>query len=241
MMLCMNQGLKHEAREFATAGPAPSVTCAPRPAARIGRTWRLAQACVLALAALAGGATHAQPDEDEDGQAQPPASAPAAAPVRMEVSEDGTLVIDARSKVAWSRCLEGTRWNGKTCAGLPRLFTRGEAQAVARERSQAEGVAWRLPRATELRHLVQRRAVPPGVDSALFPSSPGTWHWSSTSRIHTGSVNMYNYGNAMQGSTGGVANRIATRQGWAVDMASGDSSPVHKDSTLPVRLVRPYP
>ena len=159
----------------------------------------------------------------------------------MEVSQDGTLVIDARSKVAWSRCLEGTRWNGKTCAGLPRLFTRSEAQAVARERSQAEGVPWRLPRATELRHLVQRRAVPPGVDSVLFPSSPGTWHWSSTSRIHTGSVNMYNYGNAMQGSTGGVANRMGTRQGWAVDMGSGDSAPVHKDSALPVRLVRPYP
>ena len=73
-----------------------------------------------------------------------------------------------------------------------------------------------IKRATELRHLVQRRAVPPGVDSVLFPSSPGTWHWSSTSRIHTGSVNMYNYGNAMQGSTGGVANRMGTRQGWAV-------------------------
>ena len=35
--------------------------------------------------------------------------------------------------------ITGTRWNGKTCAGLPRLFTRSEAQAVARERSQAEG------------------------------------------------------------------------------------------------------
>jgi len=235
----MNQGLKHEAREFATAAPLPCVTWAPCPAAHTWRAWHMAQACVLALAALANGPAIAQ--QDEDDEAQPPASAAAAAPVRMEVSDDGTLIIDARSKLAWSRCLEGTRWNGQTCAGLPRLFTRAEAQAVARERSQAEGVPWRLPRATELRHLVQRRAVPPGVDSVLFPSSPGTWHWSSTSRIHTGSVNMYNYGNAMQGSTGGVANRIATRQGWAVDMASGDSSPVHKDSTLPVRLVRPYP
>lgn len=160
---------------------------------------------------------------------------------RMEVSEDGTLVIDKRSRVAWSRCLEGTQWNGKTCAGLPRLFERSEALAVASVRSQAEGVAWRLPRATELRHLVSRRSVPPGVDPVLFPLSPGTWHWSSTSRIHTGSVNMYNYGNAMQGSTGGIRNQLGTRQGWAVDMGSGETSAVHKDSRLPVRLERPYP
>ena len=175
-------------------------------------------------------------------QEQAAASVTAApAPARMQLSEDGTLVIDKRSKVAWARCVEGTHWNGKTCEGLPLLFDRAEAMAAAAARSKAEGVAWRLPRANELRHLVNKRAVPSGVNPVLFPSSPGTWHWSSTSRIHTGSVNMYNYGNAMQGSTGGVANRIATRQGWAVDMASGDSSPVHKDSTLPVRLVRPYP
>lgn len=171
-----------------------------------------------------------------------PQDAPAAAAApRMVVSEDGTLVIDQRSKVAWSRCLEGTQWNGKTCAGLPLLFERSEALAVASTRSQAEGVAWRLPRATELRHLVNRRSTPPGVDPTLFPLSPGTWHWSSTSRIHTGSVNMYNYGSAMQGSTGGVRNQIGTRQGWAVDMGNGDTSAVHKDSRLPVRLVRPYP
>ena len=197
---------------------------------------------MLALAALASGAAQAQQDEDEDGGAQPPASAPAAARVRMEVSQDGTLVIDARSKVAWSRCLEGTRWNGKTCAGLPRLFTRSEAQAVARERSQAEGVPWRLPRATELRHLVQRRAVPPGVDSVLFPSSPGTWHWSSSTRVHTGSINTYNYGRVMHGSGGGTSSHLGSfRNGWAVDMSSGEASgDIAKSSRLPVRLVRPY-
>ncbi|MCZ2406175.1 MAG: DUF1566 domain-containing protein [Burkholderiales bacterium] len=180
-----------------------------------------------------------QPREPED-DADDDRPAPAAAE-RMEVSADGTLVIDARAKVAWARCLEGTHWNGKTCAGLPLLFDRAEALAAARARSEAEGVAWRLPRALELRHLVQRRATPPGVDPALFPAAPGTWHWSGTSRIHTGAVNMYDYGSVQHGSVGGVTSRIGTRQGWAVDMGSGESSPVHKDSRLPVRLVRPYP
>jgi hypothetical protein len=150
-------------------------------------------------------------------------------------------VIDARSKVAWARCVEGTQWNGKTCAGLPLLFNRTEALAAASERSKREGVAWRLPRATELRHLVNRSAIPPGVDTALFPAAPGTWHWSSTSHIRSNSINAYNYGNAMRGSTGGTSSQMGFRQGWAVDMASGQGSDADKSSRLPVRLVRPWP
>jgi len=202
------------------------------------RQW--AMVCTLLLACLQATAQPKDTKEAED-DADDDSAATSTVPERMEISSDGTLVIDARSKVAWARCLEGTQWNGKTCAGLPLLFDRTEAQAAARERSAADGVAWRLPRALELRHLVQRRATPPGVDPALFPAAPGTWHWSGTSRIHTGAVNAYNYGNVQKGSTGGAVSRIGTRQGWAVDMGSGESSPVHKDSRLPVRLVRPYP
>ena len=163
------------------------------------------------------------------------------APARLILSEDGTLVIDQRSKVAWARCVEGTQWNGKTCAGLPLLFDRTEALEAARARGKADGQAWRLPRVNELRHLVRRRAIPPGVDPTLFPAAPGTWHWSSTSRIRTNSINAYNYGSAMRGSTGGTSSQMGFRQGWAVDMASGEASDVDKSSRLPVRLLRPWP
>lgn len=169
-------------------------------------------------------------------QAQEPAQQP-----RLGLSEDGALVIDQRSKVAWARCVEGTQWNGKTCAGLPLLFDRSEAMAAASTRAKAEGVAWRLPRVNELRHLVNKRAVPPGVDSALFPAAPGTWHWSSTSRIRTNSINAYNYGSAMRGSTGGTTSQMSVRQAWAVDMGTGEASDVDKTSRLPVRLIRPWP
>lgn len=176
--------------------------------------------------------------------AQEPAAAASAAtaPVGMQPSEDGTLVIDKRSKVAWARCVEGTHWNGKTCEGLPLLFDRAEAMAAAAARSKAEGVAWRLPRANELRHLVNKRAIPSGVNPVLFPSSPGTWHWSSSTRVRTGSINAYNYGNVMQGSTGGTSSQLGSfRNGWAVDMATGEASgDVARSSRLPVRLVRPY-
>lgn len=175
-----------------------------------------------------------------NAHAQEPTAPPA--PPRLAVSEDGTLVIDHRSKVAWARCVEGTHWNGKTCVGLPLLLDRTEALAAASARSKAEGVAWRVPRANELRHLVNKRAVPPGVDLALFPAAPGTWHWSSSTRVRSGTLNAYNYGNAMQGSTGGPTSQLGSfKLGWAVEMTTGEASgDVAKSSRLPVRLVRPY-
>lgn len=187
---------------------------------------RLGSGAALVAAGLACGATAAQ---------EPPA------PPRLIPSDDGNLVVDQRSKIAWARCVEGTEWNGKYCKGLPLLFDRAEALEAAKARSKAEGIAWRLPRANELRHLVNRRAIPPGVDTTLFPGAPGTWHWSSTSRIVTSSINAYNYGSAMRGSTGGTSSQMGFRQGWAVDMASGEASDVDKNSRLPVRLVRPWP
>lgn len=201
-----------------------------RPSSRAGTPTkpvfaRLCMGAALVASSLACSATLAQ---------EPPA------PPRLTLSADGTLVIDQRSKIAWARCVEGAQWNGKTCTGLPQLFDRSEALAAASARSKAEGVAWRVPRANELRHLVQRRAIPPGVDSTLFPAAPGTWHWSSTSRIRTSSVNPYNYGNAMRGSTGGTSTQMGFRQGWAVDMASGEASDVDKTSRLPLRLIRPW-
>lgn len=188
----------------------------------------------LAGLAAALAATAACAQDGEAPQAPPP-------PARLVPSEDGALVIDQRSKVAWARCVEGTQWNGKTCAGLPLLFDRAEAMAAASARAKTDGVAWRLPRANELRHLVNKRAVPPGVDSALFPAAPGTWHWSSTTKIRTNSINAYNYGSAMRGSTGGTSSHMSVRQAWAVDMGSGEASDVDKTSRLPARLIRPWP
>ena len=193
----------------------------------------LARGCSVWVLLAASLATMNTPAQESPAQSAPP---------RLTVSEDGTLVIDKRSKVAWSRCVEGTQWNGKTCDGLPLLLDRTEALEAAKARSEAEGVAWRVPRANELRHLVNKRAVPPGVDLTLFPAAPGTWHWSSSTRVRSGTLNAYNYGNAMQGSTGGPTSQLGSfKLGWAVEMTTGEASgDVAKSSRLPVRLVRPY-
>lgn len=169
--------------------------------------------------------------------AKPPASAPAST---FTLSPDGTLVIDARTHLAWPRCVEGMRWNGKTCTGTAQLFTYAQAQALAKERWKAEDVRWRLPRVNELRRLVNRSVQPPTLDPVLFPATPMEWHWTGTASINTATVNPYAYGNVQRGGQG--ESGMSAQKGWAVDMETGETTGnMGKGTQLPVRLVRPQP
>lgn len=156
-----------------------------------------------------------------------------AAPEGWSVSPDGTWVADGRAHLAWARCVEGMHWAGGTCAGKPELFTYAEAQARARERGRAEGLRWRLPRVPELKRLAPHQA-------ALLPGAPQEWHWTGTASVNAAAVNPYAYGNVQRGGEGeGV---LAARQGWAVDMASGQArGDVGRGARLVLRLVRPAP
>ncbi|GAB3496009.1 hypothetical protein GCM10027399_18620 [Curvibacter fontanus] len=147
---------------------------------------------------------------------------------------DGRYVIDPRSKLAWPRCVEGMAWNGKTCTGQPREMTHGEAVALATARFKAEGVAWRLPRLTEL-----RRWAASEQGRALFPAAPQDWYWTSTSRIDTTQANPYHYGNIQQGRAG-TQDQLGVQQGWALHMGTGEArGDVGRRTPLVVRLVRP--
>lgn len=192
---------------------------------RVVRRAGLAQRLLLAgAAALALGAWGAAPP------AEP----------QWVLSEGGAYVIDQKAKAAWSRCAEGMAWNGKTCTGKPKLMSHAEAKAHVAARVKAEGVAWRLPRAQELRYLVDRKNPAQGLDPVLFPAAPGEWHWSSTANINMAPVNDYNYGNVMEGRTSANTNRIAFQQGWAVNLSTGEArGDASRSSLLPVRLVRP--
>jgi hypothetical protein len=158
--------------------------------------------------------------------------------VDMAPSDDGAYVLDARAQVAWSRCVEGMHWTGKTCAGTPLLFSHAEAMALALERERTTGLHWRVPRVVELQRLVNKDTSPRGVDPKLFPATPRNWHWTSTAAINTARVNQYDYGNIMQGRNEQNANHMAYLHGWAVNLASGESrGDVTKRTKLPVRLV----
>lgn len=157
------------------------------------------------------------------------------------VSDDGAYVIDVRAQLAWPRCVEGMQWNGTTCTGKPLLLDRAEATALATARWQAEGVAWRLPRAAELQRLVGKAAHnAPGADARLFPAAPDLWYWSSTANVSGVRNNQYNYNTIRQSREGDSAGQMALLNGWAVNMATGEArGDVARASKLPVRLVRP--
>lgn len=157
------------------------------------------------------------------------------------VSDDGAYVIDVRAQLAWPRCVEGMQWNGTTCTGKPLLLDRAEATTLAAARWQAEGVAWRLPRAAELQRLVGKAAHnAPGADARLFPAAPDLWYWSSTANVSGVRNNQYNYNTIRQNREGDSAGQMALLNGWAVNMATGEArGDVARASKLPVRLVRP--
>lgn len=157
------------------------------------------------------------------------------------VSDDGAYVIDVRAQLAWPRCVEGMQWNGTTCTGKPLLLDRAEATALATARWQAEGVAWRLPRAAELQRLVGKAAHnAAGADARLFPAAPDLWYWSSTANVSGVRGNQYNYNTIRQSREGDSAGQMALLNGWAVNMATGEArGDVARASKLPVRLVRP--
>ncbi len=159
----------------------------------------------------------------------------------LVVSADGGYVLDLRSKLIWPRCAEGMRWNGSTCIGQRMLFSYADALQIAASRSQSEGVRWRLPRVTELRHLVDKNGTPPGLHPLLFPKSPSESYWTSTPTIRHTEINQYDYANIAQGRTGDGGSTLAPLLGWALDPQTGDGvGDVSKATPLAIRFVRSF-
>ena len=202
------------------------------------RTLLLHAALTLSAMALVLPAGAATPEDA--GADDMPATPMQAVQPPLILSPDGSLVIDTRARLAWPRCVEGMRWSGNGCTGVPQLLSYGQAQALARQRWQAEGVRWRLPRVNELRRLVNRKAQPPSVDTQLFPAMPRDWLWTGTASVNTNTVNPYAYGNVARGGAG--ESSMTVQQSWAVDMASGEArGDVGRATRMHVQLVRPAP
>lgn len=173
--------------------------------------------------------------------AQASSASSASVQPNLVISADGAYVLDLRGKLIWPRCVEGMRWNGKTCIGLRMLFTYADAVEIATTRSQSDGLRWRLPRVTELRHLVDKKGTPPGLNPVLFPNSPTDLYWTSTPTIRHSEGNQYDYSNIVQNRTGDGSSTLSPMLGWTIDPQTGDAvGDVAKDIPLAIRFVRPF-
>ena len=173
-------------------------------------------------------------------EAQPEATTTntTAPPAHLVVSDDGAYVLDLRARLIWPRCAEGMRWTGSTCLGLPMQFVYADAVELAHARSQSGGIHWRVPRLTELRHLIEKYSKPPGLHPALFPQAPAGLYWTSTPTIRHSQGNQYDYSNISQNRTGQGGSTLLPLLGWAVDLQTGDAtSDLPKTTPLNVRLV----
>ncbi|MDR7268277.1 hypothetical protein J2X20_000906 [Pelomonas saccharophila] len=167
-----------------------------------------------------------------------PSLAAADEAARLVPSADGRELIDAAAGLAWSRCVEGMKWDGRRCSGEPVLATHAQALALARARSEAEGRSWRMPRVTELKrffeHLARAQAA-----ATLAPAAPKGWYWTGTTRIESEAVNPYSYRNVERGASQRQVDRLSVQQGWAVEQPGGAPRDMAKREQLSVRLVRP--
>jgi hypothetical protein len=156
------------------------------------------------------------------------------------VTADGAHIVHRSAGVAWPRCVEGLRWNGRGCVGRALQLDHAQALALARAREKADGVAWRLPHLKELQALVGQSVRPAGAQGPLLPDSPAGWCWTATAHIDTAPVNDYNYGNVMRGVNNQNVARLQFLHAWAVDTATGEArKDVLRRSPQWVRLVRP--
>ena len=124
---------------------------------------------------------------------------------------DGT-VTHKITGLTWKRCAEGQTVSGGSCAGTATTYTWDQAVALTATFSGKSD--WRLPRIDELVTLVERNAVSPAINTAVFPNTPASLFWSAS------------------------ASAGSSAYAWNVDFGNGYDDPGYRASTFSVRLVR---
>jgi len=89
------------------------------------------------------------------------------------INTDGTAT-DARTGLTWDRCLLGQD-HANDCAGGGDPYNWEDGLAAAETANATSWLGyddWRLPNVKELRSLVERACVQPGIDTSVFPNAP---------------------------------------------------------------------
>lgn len=126
----------------------------------------------------------------------------------------GEQVLDKKTGLIWTRCIEGQSWNGETCvADDPNAVNPGpgatyaQALQLAAAKSSAEE-HWRLPTKAELLSLREPNCYNPSMSLLLFPTQPA---WSSDGMFWTSS---------REGRGVSVVSAIGNSDSWSSTKAS---------------------
>jgi hypothetical protein len=130
-------------------------------------------------------------------------------------NSDGT-VTDSVTGLMWDKCSWGQSAND--CSGgaaSAHTWLAALGVAVTANGSTHKGYTdWRLPSRTELESLVKIDAASPAIDTTVFPNTPSSWFWSSTTYAPDPAV------------------------AWLVDFGNGNAYASSKANNYHVRLVR---
>lgn len=103
---------------------------------------------------------------------------------RFIVNDDATL-SDTGTDLMWQRCAWGQEWTGDVCEGEPLTMTWSDAKQLA-DKTNADGTwfynDWRLPNVRDLASIVERQCRDPRTNLELFPNTPASFFWTSTTR-----------------------------------------------------------
>lgn len=98
---------------------------------------------------------------------------------RYRVNADNT-VFDTKTKLTWKRCPQGL--SGENCTtGILTLHPWEEGLELANNSTFAGFSDWRLPNIKELLSLSAYDRYLPNINSEIFPNTPSSSFWSSSS------------------------------------------------------------
>ncbi len=96
-------------------------------------------------------------------------------------------IVDTKTNLHWMRFALGQTWNGKTNLTEAKRYTWQEALDITDAFNQAGGFVgyqdWRVPSIDELKTIVERNKKP-AINHAMFPATPLSMFWSSTSAVN---------------------------------------------------------
>lgn len=103
---------------------------------------------------------------------------------RFTINDDATL-SDTATDLMWQRCAWGQTSTGSACEGKAVEMNWAEALQVA-ENVNSKGTLfyndWRLPNVRDLASIVERQCQEPRTNLDLFPGTPASFFWTSTTR-----------------------------------------------------------